>query len=138
MKRLLLSFIAVLLVCPSSNIFAQNNTDQERNKKIAVKYHELNPDDIDAILTEDFIGRTNEDTWDREVQRQFWKDQKAEDKILHLVAEDDMVAIRFIRTGEFEGEKIRAHAMQFMRFENGKIAEIWEIFGQSQVESMDE
>lgn len=138
MKKLLLPLFALVFVYTSGNMFAQNSADQERNKKIAVKYHALNPDDIDAILAEDFIGRTDGDTWDREVQREFWKEYESEDKILHLVAEDDLVAIRFTRMSEFEGEKIKADAMQFMRFENGKIAEIWEIFGQSQVESMDE
>jgi hypothetical protein len=29
----------------------------EENKKIAAKYHELNPDNIDDILTTDFKGQ---------------------------------------------------------------------------------
>ena len=110
------------------------------NKKIAAKYHELNPDDIDAILTEDFIGRfgTNGNTWNREDHRQFWSNNKAEDKILHLVAEGDLVAISFIRMGEQEGKSFSMNIMQFMQFENGKIAEIWEMFDQNQLESEDE
>ncbi len=32
----------------------------------------------------------------------------------------------FIRTGEYNGDTISAPAMQFKRFENGKIAEVWE------------
>ena len=112
----------------------------EGSKKIAIKYHELNPDDIDDILTEDFIGHwgMSEGTWNRENHRQAWSNNKAEDKILHLVAEGDFVAIRFIRTGESEGNSWSIDIMQFMKFENGKIAEIWEMFDQNQLESEDE
>ena len=119
------------------NAFVQDNTEQERNKEIALKYHELNPDDIDAILTEDFIGRIGMSgrSWNREGHRNVWSNRKAEDEILHIVAEGDMVAIRFIRTGEMEGKSYSVDVMQFMRFENGKIAEIWEMFDQNQLDS---
>ena len=135
MKKLLFSFVALFLVYASSNIFAQDNTDQERNKEIAVKYHELNPDDIDAILAVDFIGLTNENTWNRENHRQAWTNNTAEDKIVHIVAENDLVAIKFIRMGEVEGKSFSVDAMQFMRFKNGKIAEIWEVYDPNQYES---
>jgi hypothetical protein len=135
MKKFLFSFVALFLVYASSNIFAQDNTDQERNKEIAVKYHELNPDDIDAILTVDFIGLTNENTWNRENHRQAWTNNTAEDKIVLIVAENDLVAIKFIRMGEVEGKSFSVDAMQFMRFKNGKIAEIWEVYDPNQYES---
>ena len=135
MKKLLFLFVALFLVYASSNIFAQNSTAQERIKEIAVKYHELNPDDIDAILAVDFIGHSNEKTWNRENHRQTWTNYTAEDKIVHIVSENDLVAIRFIRMGEFEGKSYSVDAMQFMQFKNGKIAEIWEVYDPNQFES---
>jgi len=139
MKKLLFLFVGLFLVYTSSNIFAQNNTDQERNKEIAVKYHELNPGNIDAILAGDFTGHSNEKTWNRENHRQAlnttFKEIKVEDKIVHIVSENDLVAIRFIRMGEVEGKSFSIDIMQFMQFKNGKIAEIWEVYDPNQYES---
>jgi predicted SnoaL-like aldol condensation-catalyzing enzyme len=51
-----------------------------------------------------------------------------------MVAENNLVAVRFIRTGEIEGESFSAEVMQFMRFENEKIVEVWEVYDASQFE----
>lgn len=42
-----------------------------RNKEVAARYHDLIAEDIDSILTENFVGRTtrNWHTWDREEHR---------------------------------------------------------------------
>ena len=136
MKKLLFSIVALAIFCASDNLFAQNNSVQESNKKLAVKYHELNPDDINEILSEDFTGHVNERTWNREDHRRVWtqNEYKAEDKILFMVAENNLVAVRFIRTGEIEGESFNAEVMQFMRFENEKIVEVWEVYDASKYE----
>jgi len=36
------------------------------------------------------------------------------------------VATRFFREMDWQGKRIKFEAMQFKRFEDGKIAEIWE------------
>jgi len=100
------------------------------NKRIASLYHELNPDNMDMILTEDFIGRNekNRYSWNKEKHKNYWTNNKgmATDKIYHQIAEGDWVATWFIRTGEQDGETISGEMMHFKRFEDGKIAEIWE------------
>ena len=129
--------IAVLLITATSITYA-SNIDPESNKKIALKYHELDPNDIDDILSEDFIGHWNENTWNREDHRRTWSNNKAEDKIVFMVAENDVVAVKFIRMGESDGDSFSVDVMQFMQFKDGKIVEIWELFDMNQLESRGE
>lgn len=107
----------------------------EGNKKTAALYHELNPDDIDAVLTDDFTGRNEKSrmTWTKEQHRNYLTNNRGtiQDKIFHQVSEGDWVATWFARTGEWQGETVTFEMMHFKRFENGKIAEIWE-YGDSQ------
>ncbi len=131
-------FVVIILVFSSGVINAQKNIDVEKNKKVAALYHELNPEDIDGILTEDFIGRSNSSTWNREAHRKNWSNNKGEDKILHLIAEGDLVAIRFMRTMEWNGKIIKFEMMQLMLFENGKIVEIWENYDSGLFETEEE
>ncbi len=138
MKKNFFAFVVIILVFSSGVINAQKNIDIEKNKKVAALYHELNPEDIDGILAENFIGRSNSFTWNREDHRKTWSDSKGEDKILHLIAEGDLVAIRFIRTMEWNGKMIKFEIMQFMQFENGKIIEIWENFDSGLFETEEE
>ena len=102
------------------------------NKRVAHKYHELNPNDIDDILTPDFIGRGNRAgfTWDRERHRKYLTTNrgKHEDTVHEQIADGDWVATRFTRTGEYDGKPFTLDAMQLKRFVGGKIAEIWEYF----------
>jgi hypothetical protein len=104
----------------------------EENKKVARKYHELNPDDVDSIHAPDFIGHYNPGTgftWDRETHKRTWsseENQEVKDILHELVAEGEFVAIRFARTGTRRGQDLHVEFMQMMRFEDGKIAEIWE------------
>ena len=138
MKKLLLSLLTFSLVFASSNLLGQNQTVQEKNKEIAVKYHELNPDDIDDILAVDFIGHWNENDWNREDHRRAWSNNKAEDKIIHIIAENDLVAVEFTRSFDSDGDSGSVDVMQFMQIKNGKIVEIWELFNQNQLESQSE
>ena len=137
MKKLIIAAVFILL---AGITFGQNKIDIENNKKVATIYHDLKVEDIDNILTEDFIGRNEKSrrTWNRENHRQAWSKWKGQDKILHLIAEGELVAIRFVRTVELEGEILSIEAMHIMRFENGKIAEIWECYDTKQSESEDE
>jgi hypothetical protein len=107
------------------------------NKKTAAIYHELDPENIDMILTEDFIGRNEKSrhTWNRENHRNYLTNGVFKrDSIFRQVAEGNWVATRFFREGLFNGDTVKFEAMQFKRFEDGKIAEIWEYGDTQQVE----
>ena len=99
------------------------------NKKVAAKYHELKADDVNAILCEDFIGRNEKSrhTWTRDNHIKFLSnDVYKKDSIFHQIVEGDWVATRFVRTIDWKGERVQFEGMHFKRFENGKIAEVWE------------
>ena len=106
----------------------------DKNLEISEVYHKLNPDDINDILTDDFIGRNEKSrfTWNKENHQNFWTTNKgaAQDSIYGQLAQDDWVATIFMRKMHWQGRDIEAEAMHFKRFENGKIAEIYE-FGDS-------
>ncbi|MBN1132566.1 MAG: hypothetical protein JXR52_01470 [Bacteroidales bacterium] len=99
-------------------------------KQVAATYHELNPENVDLILTEDFKGwGENGHTWDRESHRAFLSNGVfKKDSIINQVAEGNWVTTRFIRTMDYREERISAPAMHFKRFEGNKIAELWEYF----------
>jgi predicted SnoaL-like aldol condensation-catalyzing enzyme len=101
----------------------------QKNKEIATKYHDLNPADIDSILTDNFIGRQGNNlfTWNRDDHRKYLSNGSyKKDSIFNQIAEGDWVATRFVRTGDYNGDTVKVEIMHFKRFENGKIAEIWE------------
>ena len=109
----------------------------EENKRIAAKYHDLNPDDVDEILAEDFIGRHEQNswTWNRESHREFLTSHpEMKDTIDGQIGEGDWVATRFTRTMNFRGKNVKIEGMHFKRFQNGKIAEIWEYGDSKQLE----
>lgn len=111
----------------------------EKNKHVSEMYHELNPDNMDDILSNDFIGQNEHSrfTWNKEGHKNYWSTNRglATDKIYHQIAESNWVATWFVRTFEQNGETISVEMMQFKRFEDGKIAEIWEYGDPSQWES---
>jgi hypothetical protein len=105
----------------------------EENRKVARLYHEYGPGDIDNILTPDFVGHSNKPgsgfDFNREDHRRFWSSEGNQEirEILHeQVAEGGFVAIRLTRTGTYQGRDIQAEMMRMIRFEDGRIAEIWE------------
>ena len=105
----------------------------ESNKKIAAKYHDLNPDNIDVVFTEDFIGRGENHNWDLESHRKYLSNDRYKvDSIFHQIAEGDWVATMFTRTMEYKGDTIAIPIMHFKRFENSKIAELWEYYDYSE------
>ena len=141
MKKNHFLFVAVILILTSGSIYGQKNNEIQKNKKIAVKYHQLNPDDIDVILSDNFIGRHEKSlfTWNRENHRQYLTNGiYKEDSIFHQIAEGDWVATRFFRKIEWNGDTVKVEAMHFKRFENGKIAEIWEYGDSKQFETEEE
>ena len=137
--RKLLVITALLLFAGIA--FGQNKADIEKNKRIATLYHQLNAGDVDIILTEDYIGGDEQRrrSWNREDHRNFLSNGLyKKDSILNQVAEGDWVATRFVRTMDWNGKMVSVEAMQFKRFEKGKISEIWEYADPSQIESEEE
>ncbi len=135
-----LSILTALLLF-TGIAFSQNKSDIEKNKKVSVIYHELKAENIDDILTEDFTGRNEKGrhTWKREDHRSYLSNGNfKKDTILNQVAEGNWVATRFERTMDWNGERVSGEIMQFKRFENGKIAEIWEYADPGQIETGEE
>lgn len=147
MKKTSTALLAIIIFLFSGLLSCQTKTVNEaekakialeENKMIATLYHELNPADIDQILTEDFIGRNekNRFTWNREDHRGWLSSESfKKDSIFQQIAEGDWVATRFKRTMDWDGRRIEVEAMHFKRFENGKIAEIWEYADRTQIET---
>lgn len=106
----------------------------ENNLKTSDTYHKLNPDDIENILTDDFVGRNEKSrfTWNKQNHQNFWTNNKgvAQDSIYGQLAQDNWVATMFMRKMRWQGKDVESEGMHFKRFENGKIAEIFE-FGDS-------
>lgn len=110
----------------------------DENRRIASLYHELKPENIDEILTDDFIGHWENDrfTWNKEDHRNFVKNNgmNMKDTIYNQVVEGNWVSTRFKRTGKYQGRDANAVIMQFKRFQDGKIAEIYEYFDSRQLD----
>ena len=109
----------------------------KENKRVAHLYHNLNPKDVEEILTPDFIGRHNETgfTWNRDEHIQFWTANRDVQDIIHQqIAEGDWVATRFTRRWTVEGQYRDWEIMHWKRFKDGKIAEVWEYFDQRHLE----
>jgi hypothetical protein len=93
------------------------------NKETSAHYFDYKVADMDEILTPNFIGRhpKNKHTWNLAKHKEYWTDRTPPGvTILNQIEEGDIVAVR-VSFGEVE-------AMQFQRFEDGKIAEIWEMY----------
>ena len=106
-------------------------------KRVARRYHDLNPEDVENILTADFIGHhhDNTHTWNRDSHKVFWSNySEAKDIIHEQIAEGDWVATRFTRVMTWQGRAVEVEVMHFKRFEEAKIAELWEYFDSKQVD----
>jgi hypothetical protein len=105
------------------------DANRQENLKTSVIYHELKEENIDDILTEDFVGRSEKDrfTWTRDDHHNYLGNGVyKKDSIFQQVAFGDWVATRFCREADFQGQRVKYEMMHFKRFEDGKIAEIWE------------
>lgn len=117
-------------------ISSYENAEQNINTSIA--YHQLDPANINDILTDDFIGRNEKsrNTWNKQNHIDFWTEHKetASDSIYGQLAQGNWVATMFDRKMRYQGKDIEAESMQFKRFEDGKIAEIWEFYDTKQLD----
>ena len=102
----------------------------DHNLKTSETYHKLDPDDIENILTDDFVGRNEKSrfTWNKQNHQNFWTNNKgvAKDSVYRQLAQDNWVATMFIRKMRWRGKDVEAESMHFKWFENVKIAEIFE------------
>ncbi len=109
----------------------------EEQRKIADLYHELKPENVDEILTDDFMGRWEKDrfTWDKESHRNFLTNNTTmKDSVFSQVVDGNWASTRFMRSGTYQGRNVSAEIMQFKRFQDGKIAEIYEYFDSRQLD----
>ncbi len=111
-----------------------------KNKDISTTYHELKAENVDSILDEDFIGRGEDGhTWDRESHRAFLSNESfKEDSITRQFGEGEFVGTMFLRTMDYEGERITVPGMQIKRFKDGKIVELWEYWDYDDDEDQEE
>ena len=99
----------------------------EKNKNVAETYHQMRADDVESILTPDFIGHgPNDFTWTRSDHVGFATNLKGSNTIHNIVAEGQYVVVHFHREGTFANFKFDSEMMHMMRLTDGKIAEIWE------------
>ncbi len=135
MKKLFLLLSILVLAgisCQTSKV--DNTVSLEENKRISTLYHERNLEDIDKLLSDDFVGSYYfqdpiPDTWNKEDHKNaITTNPNVEDSILVQVAEGGWIAERFIRTFKNEDTIMKAEVMQFKQIKNGKIIRSWELF----------
>ena len=103
----------------------------DENKEVSRRYHDLKPEEMDEIITQDFIGRGPKGfTWTLQAHKEYWEKNpgQAHDTIHEQVAEGNLVATRFTREGTQDGNPSKGDFMSFKRLQDGKIAEIWELW----------
>lgn len=122
----------------------------EQNKAVVRRFYrevfgEGNLDAIDEFLADDFVAHApaepghDAETQDRErLKEEFARNREAFPDLTFnvedIVAEDDTVAVRWTATGTHQGQlmdlpptgkEVALKGMNFLRFEDGKIAEDW-------------
>ena len=120
-----------------SFVISTSYDNVEKNKEIATIYHDTNPDNVDKILTEEFSGFNEEykNTWNKEGHQNFLSNHpEIKDTIYSQIGEGDLIATRFTRSMNYQGKDVNVDAIHFKRFENGKIAEIWEFSDTKEVD----
>ncbi|MEQ8881441.1 MAG: nuclear transport factor 2 family protein [Cyclobacteriaceae bacterium] len=112
-----------------STIATSGYDNMQLNLAASETYHKLNPDKVDHLLTDDFSGHDEiGGSWDRGSHKDFLTSNKGNmsDSIIFQMANGNIVATTFKRKGKLNGKDVNGEAMQYKRFQNGKIAEIWE------------
>jgi len=138
MKKSQIFLLIVIFIITTGVVIGQIKDVAKKNKEVVARYHELKADDVDVILTKDFIGRNEKSkfTWNLEKHKSYLSNGAfKKDSIFQQVAEGNWVATWFVRTLDWQGKRVKFEAMQFKRFENGKIAEIYEYGDSNQIET---
>ena len=110
----------------------------EDNLETSEKYHELNSENMDEILTPDFLGQGlgSDFKWNLEKHKEYWSKNKntMEDTIQEQFGAGDKVCTRFIRKGIWKGKNVTVDFLHLKTFRDGKIAHIWESANPKQFE----
>ena len=109
-----------------------------KNLEISKRYHELDPANMDEILTPDFKGQSGSTgfNWNLERHKKSWTENrgKIEDVIYEQFGDGDKVCTRFARRGLWKGKNFQYDVLHIKTFRNGKIAHIWEYTDRKQME----
>lgn len=99
-------------------------------QKLIREYHKLDPKQVESLLTENFTGKGPRGfEWTRAGHIDFTSNFKGTDEIKEVMIEGNRVAVRFERTGTYGPYQFSKLAYaQFFRVENGRIAEMYEIW----------
>jgi hypothetical protein len=132
-KLILLASILVLASTSCQTSKEDNKMSVDEIKKLSTVYHERNLEDVDNLLSDDFVGSfyyqsPSAGTWNKEDHKNaIARNPNVKDSILFQIAEDDWVAERFIRIFENEDTIMKAEIMQFKQIKNGKFISSWEL-----------
>jgi len=105
----------------------------DENKKMSTLYHERKLEDVDKLLSDDFMGSyyfqdPKPGTWNKEDHKNaITRNPNVKDSILIQIAEGDWVAERFIRIFENVDTIMKVEFMQFKQIKNGKFISSWEL-----------
>ena len=134
MKKLFFLMPILVLVSASCQTSKdENKTSIDEIKKKSTLYHERNLEDVDKLLSDDFVGYyyfqgPNLGTWKKENHKNaIAANPNVKDSILIQIVEGDWVAERFIRTFINEDTIMKSEFMQFKQFRNGKFISSWEL-----------
>lgn len=144
MKKTLFTFIALVLVFTSGSLFAQKNTDIEKNKDFIQAYtedfwNEQNIAAFEKYFTADFIlhnadGDLNGEQFKGFCQANFTAFPDLKVTTDDLIAEGDKVVkvwtVNGTHKGDFmgipaTGKPIVIKGIEMFRIADGKIAEVW-------------
>lgn len=144
MKKNFYAFIALLLLFTSGGIFAQKNSNLEKNKDLIQAYNDdfinqHNIADFENFFAADLIFHNADGDLNYEQQKGFLGAVFIAFPDLHetsdvLVAEGDQVARVYTAKGTFKNEfmgipptekQIVVEGIQVFRIEEGKISEVW-------------
>ena len=134
MKKLFCLVSILVLTSISCQTSKEDSTvSLDENKRISTLYHERNLEDVDKLLSDDFVGyyyfqSPKLRTWNKANHKNAIKNNpNVRDSILIQVAEGDWVAERYIRTFINEDTIMKSEFMQFKQIKNGKIINSWEL-----------
>jgi steroid delta-isomerase-like uncharacterized protein len=142
MKSPFLTLLTVLVLCCSCQ---SKDADLAKNKEVVLAYHKVwsegNMDNLDEILTEDFVCHyltSIEWTGIEEAKKEIsgWRAlfPDWQEEIVDIIQENDKVVTRYKATAthtktyegiDATGAKIEIYEVSIYRISNGKIAEQW-------------
>jgi malonyl CoA-acyl carrier protein transacylase len=134
MKKLFFLVSILILASTACKTSKEDNSKSlDENKRISTLYHERNLEDVDKLMSEDFVGSfyykdLKPVIWNKENHKNaITSNPNVKDSILIQIVEGEWVAERFIRTLKNEDTIRKAEVMQFKQIKDGKIIRSWEL-----------